>query len=471
MACKKKLWAFDPTRAVAATAVETQYTKTETRVRVHEARGGERAVRQLLARNISSTHAALWLLVPAHLQLGTWDLVTAWSGTPDTDLPARLALQLIHEAALCVTGLRAQRTLGHRGFELLNGLPWIATDQSLHAGLDAHPVADALALQHALGLTRRALGHYQGTHIALDPHRLPSATQREVMPGKATPDAKAARSQQLFFALDADTTQPLACLLGSAAVTATDGARQVLELVTAILPDGGLLLADMEHYTRALFAHCAALPGWDLLVPAPQTAVLQRTMRGLPPSAFTPQWAGYATAATPYQLQGSATPGTLLVQRCGERAADYSYHGFLTTRQTTAVWPLVQHYPDRWHIEEFFNRDQALGWQRSGTLNQHIRLGRATLALIAQAAVHLTRMALGAPYADWSAPHLAAELFTQVDGDIRVRRDTVVVTLYHAPNADRLQAAYAGSPQRLAAQGIDPRVPWLYNFTVDFRFK
>jgi transposase len=129
---QKKLWAFDPARAVAPDTVETHYTKTETRVREIDARGVERAVRQVLARKVSSTHAALWLLVPAHLQLGTWDLVTAWCGPQASGLAPRLALQMLHEAALCVTGLREQRTLGHRGFELLNGLPWIATDRSLH---------------------------------------------------------------------------------------------------------------------------------------------------------------------------------------------------------------------------------------------------------------------------------------------------------------------------------------------------
>ena len=397
--------------------------------------------------------------------------MTAWSGAQATALASRLALQLVHEAALCVSGIRAQRTLGHRGFELLNGLPWVATDRSLHELLDAHSVTDALAFQRALGLTRRALGQYRGALVALDPHHLPAATQREVVPSKAAPEAKTARTQQLFFALDADTEQPLACGLGSSAVTASAGARDVLELVTAILPPGGLLLADMEHYTRALLDHCGALDGWDLLVPAPHSAALQRTMQALPVTDFTPLWAGYATATTPYHLQGGQTPLTLLVQRCGARSEEFTYHGFVTTRQTDQVWPLVQQFPRRWHIEEFFNREQALGWQRSGTLNLNIRVGRASFALLAQAALAITRTALGAPYDAWSAPHLANDLFGHVDGDLRVQRDTIIVTLYNAPNAERLQAAYAGSPQRLAAQGVDPRVPWLYNFKVDFRFK
>src|SRR5438132_12592865 len=34
---------------------------------------------------------------------------------------------------------------------------------------------------------------------------------------------------------------------------------------------------------------------------------------------------------------------------------------------------LSRDYPKRWHIEEFFNANQALGWKRAGTQNLHIR--------------------------------------------------------------------------------------------------
>ena len=43
------------------------------------------------------------------------------------------------------------------------------------------------------------------------------------------------------------------------------------------------------------------------------------------------------------------------------------------------------------------------------------------------------------------------------------------------PSKRRAQPAnpqhYRGLPEKLQAQGIDPRVPWRYNFKLDFRFK
>jgi hypothetical protein len=98
---------------------------------------------------------------------------------------------------------------------------------------------------------------------------------------------------------------------------------------------------------------------------------------------------------------------------------------------------LIDHYPKRWHLEEFFNANQALGWNRAGTLNLNIRTGHMTMALIAQAAIHQLRKRLDLPAAQWDAAHLAKDLFRGVDGDIRVADDTITVTYYNAPQALR----------------------------------
>ncbi len=61
--------------------------------------------------------------------------------------------------------------------------------------------------------------------------------------------------------------------------------------------------------------------------------------------------------------------------------------------------------------------------------------------------------------------------FFALEGDVRVTKDTIIVTYYNAPNRDRLQAYYLNLPEKLAEDNIDPRVPWLYNYKLDFRFR
>ena len=108
-----------------------------------------------MADKISGNMVGIWLLLAEHLRLGTWDLLKAWSGAADEQVQTRLAMQLVNERALCVKGIRQKRTLSQKGFELANGLPFIATDSASHHLLDEHTVADAQHLQIALGKIRQ----------------------------------------------------------------------------------------------------------------------------------------------------------------------------------------------------------------------------------------------------------------------------------------------------------------------------
>ena len=108
---------------------------------------------------LSGSYLGLWLLVPEHLRLGTWDLLCGWIQQAPERVEPRLALQLVHEAALCTAGLRSKRSLPQHGFALTNGLPFLAADLAIHHLLAGHTVAEAHDLQRALGRLRRASGH------------------------------------------------------------------------------------------------------------------------------------------------------------------------------------------------------------------------------------------------------------------------------------------------------------------------
>jgi len=64
----------------------------------------------------------LWFLAAEHLRLGTWDLLKGYTGCKDADIPPRIAMQIVNEAALCSKRVRKSNYISHQGFELLNGL-------------------------------------------------------------------------------------------------------------------------------------------------------------------------------------------------------------------------------------------------------------------------------------------------------------------------------------------------------------
>lgn len=455
--------------------MDTQRTKRKTRREPCDPASLERGVRQLLADKISGNLVGLWLLIPEHLRLGTWDLLCGWSGQPGDRVEPRLALQLVHEAALCTPGVRHQRVLSQRGFELAQGLPFVANDVAIHNLLAQHTVADAQRLQVALGRIRRASGDYLGKLLAIDPHRMHSYSKRQTRRYRDDQKARPFKVAPTFFALDPETHQPVCFTTATSACTATTAAIELLSLAAEILtpqPGQTLVLADVEHLTAELFHHVQRQTPFDLLVPMKNDRYLQKQLRSIPAEAFTRRWAGFATMKQPYHM-AERQAGDLfqLVQRTGERPGDYRFGAFLSTSDRDEVEALTLDYPQRWHVEEFYNAHQALGWKRAGTLNLNIRYAHMTMALLAQAVLQQLRRRLGEPFSGWDAGHLAKAVLGGLEGDVRVHDDTIVVTYYNAPNVQRLRQHYEGLPNRLASEHIDPKIPWLYDFKLDFRFR
>jgi len=438
-------------------------------------RGIERGVRQRLADKISDNMAGLWLLVPEHLRLGTWDLLCGWTKQAPEYVQPRLALQLVHEAALCTNGLRQGRALTLRGFETLNGLPFLAGDLAIHELLDSQNVADAQNLQVALGKLRLVSGDYPGKLLVIDPHRPLSHSRRHMRKRQKDRTSKPIKTAQTFFCLDADSAQPVCFTSANSARTVSQATPELLRLAAEILdpaPKETLVAADTEHFAVELVDGVHLDTPFDLMTPIPNRQSDRKRWQQIAPEVFTRHWAGYATAVLPYTPHHSrGGPYCELIQRHGERPDQWYFNSFLSTTDRNPVKSLTEDYPNRWHIEEFFNFDQSLGWKRAGTMNINIRYGQMTMALLAQTLIHGFRKRLGAPFAAWDANHLASAIFRGLDGDIRVVDDTIVVTYYNAPNQERLRAQYENLPAKLVAEGIDPRIPWLYGFQLDFRFK
>jgi hypothetical protein len=114
-------------------------------------------------------------------------------------------------------------------------MPFVPTDYAIHQLLGGHTVAEAQALQVALGKIRRASGHFQGRLLGIDPHRIKSCTKRQMRRHRFSADQKALKMAQCFFCLDLDSAQPLCFTLASAARTVIQATPELLELSKEIL--------------------------------------------------------------------------------------------------------------------------------------------------------------------------------------------------------------------------------------------
>jgi hypothetical protein len=284
---------------------------------------------------------------------------------------------------------------------------------------------------------------------------------------KKQPEEPSRKVLQTFFALDTQTGQPIGCGIGSPGVNTTKATIELLNMVKTVNKNA-LILADKEHFTENLVRDIDQNSDFELLIPAISTERIRKIERSL---TYQRQWAGYATAEMMFNFEKRKEKYRLICQREGETTKDYVYKSFLTLSNKPIIELLCDCYQERWSIEEFFNFDGAMGFDRASTFNLNVRYGKMSLALLAQAATYELRKKLPKPYNRWNSIHLAQALFTKIDGDIRVEDDTIIITCYNAPDELNLQNNYQNLPARLKSEGINPQIPWLYNFKLDFRFK
>lgn len=414
-----------------------------------------------------STFVGLWFLVAEHLRLGTWDLVKAYTGGDNESLEPRIAMQMVNEASLCKNRIRTKNYISHQGFELLNGLGFLVSDEQVHKLLSSHSVSDAQSLQETLSLLRMNQGHYTADSIAIDPHRILSTSKRTMPKKKKQPGKPASKLLQTFFAVDTGSGQPIGFGIGSPGVNTTKATIELLNMVNKIRQNA-LILADKEHFTLQLTKHMKRNTQFEFLLPVISSNRIKKIEQSL---NFIPQWAGYAIAHTPFHFAQSKEQFTLLVQRQGEQQSQYSYKSFLALSHNSAIELLSEKYADRWSIEKFFNFEGPMGFDRASTFNLNIRYGKMSLALISQAASFQFRQKLPKPYSSWNAIHLADAIFNKFDGAISVKNDTIIVTCYNVPEKLKLQKYYQNLPDKLISEGIDPKIPWMYDFKLDFRFR
>jgi len=439
----------------------------------------ENSVRQLLADKISGTLTGQFLLIPEFLRLGVYGLLQGlFNKSRNVCLAARLGLQLINESALCVNGMRKARCLSQKGFEIANGLPYIVSDVDVHRTFEPIPVEKIIEYQIAFGKIRRAAGHYKGWIIAIDPHRMRSRSKRQMERKKVHNEPRPVKTSQLFFAIDAETENAICFAQSTSSMTVTKAIPGLLEATREILNGNNevdkrtLVLADSEHFTKENYFSAKKSDWYDLLTPMPAQKYYKKTLEELPDENFTQNWPGYATTKFPFCFKGDKSQQLYCFgQREGLKRSEYDFSGFLCSADRNEVEALTMNFPDRWHIEEFFNKYQDLGWIKAGTQNLNIRYGKATMALIAQAGLFQLQERLGEPFANWDAQHMADSFFRGLDGDIRVEGDELIVTYYNAQALGKIREELENVSAVLEEEGIDPRIPWLYDYKLRFRFR
>lgn len=404
------------------------------------------------------------------MRLGAWDILKSlfnFEGAPS--LFTHIGMQLVNESAIGVNRLRVRGSLANQGFSTANGLSFLAADETVHELLDSCTIEDYVNAQEKIFQLREIQDHYSPESIyAIDPHRIISTTRRITPAKKKKPDSAATKMMQTFFCVDANTGQPIVFTNGSSGKKCSSATIDLMEMIRKIGIKKGLFIADKEHFTSEIAEWFTQHKEYEILMPAPEVRKITEMYET---QEYTRKWAGYSIAESIYTFNESNIELRLILQREGEVKDKYKYKGFLTTSTKNAVELISSNYPKRWTIEKFFNFEETHGWSRASTHNLNIKYGKQTLALIAQAATHQLKKKLPNQYSQWTAKSLADNVLTNLDGDIRVEKNKIIVTFYGDHKKLNLRNHYSDISNQLKSEGINPKIPWLFDYELEYRFK
>jgi hypothetical protein len=223
--------------------------------------------------------------------------------------------------------------------------------------------------------------------------------------------------------------------------------------------DKTLILADKEHFTQEIAAYFLGSQSLDVLMPAPSTKRINTCIQNLD---YKELWAGFSIAETGFGFSNSSSEFRLIAQKEAIHGKQEVYKAFLTTSDKDSAHLLSNVYSKRWNIEEFFNFEGDMGWNRASTFNLNIRYRRQSLALLTQAAAYGLRKKLPEPYSKWTAAMRSEKVLTNMEGDVRVKDDKIIVTYYGDHETLGIKDKYHNISQRLKNQNISPKIPWLY---------
>ena len=436
------------------------------RLVTHE--GLEQEVTTLLKRGLTTPSGGGFLLWPYLRAFQIDDRLTGLlpgkqAGFP----PLALGLCLLFETLYGYHhGIRAIDPISRADFGLLAGLPCLPAASAEYRFLQA--IATQQALDEQVSLTRylSALGRIPGgTPLNIDAHNVRSFSRKE-MKRSYLPDEKGyGKAVRLFYTQEQSFQLPLIAFACYSGTTVSQATPSLMTLTQQAVGTGRLLVADKEWYCGHLLQELRQMDV-TVLTPIKQSAGRRAEFERIPLDQYLPTLEGkIATIAT--TLTDYTGP---LVAFVKERAP-HAYFALLTTEADLQADTALPTFSDRWHIENFFGLNNALGVDQLPSLNLNAIQAMLTIRLMAFHVFAAFRQDLGGKFAHQSPELIRRQFLLPVQAKIQSRsKQTISVTVYGCAQQHVLKERYQEVSEQLRTRDIDPRLPWLGNRKLEVRF-
>jgi hypothetical protein len=390
-------------------------------------------------------------------------------GPPKPDgLPKEsLALGLVFESIFGYTaGIRSVDTVSRADFGLLAGLPFLPSPSTQYRFLQAVSCHSALDFQVTLGKRLVTLGHITpGQPVNVDAHNIKTYSRKAMKPSFITQEAHYGKAIRTFYTQDQASKKPLIALAAYSGTTVSQSTRQLATLTRTLLERDFLMVADKEGYCGQLIQDLHAQYGIEVLTPIKPSPKRQAEFEAVPLEQYDQTvWGQVATLYTTMIHFNGPLRMLLKKRRNGQ------YFALITPACDMSAETAMPTYTKRWRIENFFAENTFLGMNHLPSLNLNAIQTMLSLRLLAFHVVDNFRYDLGPAYQKKSPELIHREFIDGVQGRVQLRGNLIEISIYGFEHEAAAAAILVNLDAKLEKAGVDPRIPWLGNRRLRFKF-
>ncbi|MFH1780834.1 MAG: transposase [Candidatus Nealsonbacteria bacterium] len=423
----------------------------------------------LLKRGFTTTHAGGFFFIPYLMELDLYKNLPTLSMDKTTGIPnEKIALQLIWEPLLGYSkGIRKVDPVSQTDFGALSGLPFICSASTEYRFLSQSSIEDSENFQKTTGKQLKVLDYINGDVINMDGHSIKLFSRKEMKASYLSKDKTYGKAIRAFYTQDQASKKPLFAKVAYSGATVAQITPQLVEANKEILGGPFLSVNDKEWFIGSLLEQLDKIHGIQVLLPVKRTPKRLREMKAIPFEKFKYRYHSQPVAKLVTDLDGFTGQMRMFVKQND----DETFFALITNKKYFRVASVMEYYEKRWRIENFFNENMFLGLDHLPSLELNAIQTSLTLKMVSFHLIDNFRKNLPEPFNTMKPESIYQNFIQGVQGKAQVKKDKLQVDIYGFKHQDIVAPLFKNLEQKLIAQDIDPRCPWLNEYPLTFSFK
>lgn len=423
----------------------------------------------LLKKGFTTTHAGGFFFIPYLMELDLYNALGQLSAPKTTGIPnERVALQLIFEPLFGYKkGIRTVDPVSQTDFGVLSGLPFICSPATEYRFLAESTTERSESFQKHQAKRLLNLNYITGNILNMDGHSIKLFSRKGMKNSYLSKDQAYGKAIRTFYTQDQATNKPLFAKAAYSGTTVAQVTPQLVEANKEILGKSFLCVCDKEWFIGKLLDQLDQIHGVQVLLPLKRTAKRLQEMEAIPFEKFKYRYENQPIAKLVTDIDGFTGKMNLFVKRND----DDTFFALITNKKYLQPPESMEIFRKRWNIENFFNENTFLGLDRLPSLELNAIQTALTLKMVSYHIVDNFRINLPDHFSKMKPESIYENFIQNVQGKVQIKKDKLQVDIYGFKHQAVVAPLFRNLEQKLINKEVDPRIPWLNNYALNFSFK